>query len=176
MTLLNDAAPESGGPCTYRGATEADIPAILSLDEQLVEHLQAASVCMRRHRPRDETRQRAFLAEEGNAVWLAEDGAKVVGMLRLEGRCEGACEIVRSPDTVGLSGAYVLEPYRRHGVAARLLAEATRGYRAKGYARCSVDWESFNPAATGFWLKHFAPVCYSLIRHVESGLSIGSEP
>jgi hypothetical protein len=51
-----------------------------------------------------------------------------------------------------------------------LLAEATGWYRAKGYTRCSVDWESYNPSATKFWMKHFAPVCCSLIRHVESGL------
>jgi GNAT superfamily N-acetyltransferase len=170
MALLGDAAPESPGPCTYRMATEKDIPAILSLDAQLAAHLSAPSVCMPRRQPRDEARQRKFLAQEDNAVWLAEDGTKVVGLLRLEGRGEGACEIVRSPDTVGLSGAYVLEPYRGRGAAAGLLAAATRGYRAKGYTRCSVDWESYNPAATGFWLKHFAPVCYSLIRHVENGL------
>jgi GNAT superfamily N-acetyltransferase len=169
MRLLDDPAPASPDPRTYRMATKADIPAILSLDEQLTAHLSAPSVCMRR-RSRDEAWQRAFLAQDDNAVALAEEGAQVVGILRLEGRCDGACEIVRSPDTVGLSGTYVLEPYRRHGVAAGLLAEAIRWSRANGYARCSVDWESFNPSATGFWLKHFAPVCYSLVRHVESGL------
>ena len=170
MGFLKDAMPSPPNGLTVRLATPADSLSILSLDAQLTEHLRAPSVCMRRHRPRDETRQREFICREGNTVWLSEEGNQVVGMLRMEGACGGASEIVRSPETVGISGAYVLKTHRRRGIAERLLEEAAHWYRGRGFTRCSVDWESFNPSATGFWMNRFTPVCLSVVRRVESAL------
>jgi hypothetical protein len=38
-----------------------------------------------------------------------------------------------------------------------------------------VDFEAANVAASRFWLRHFSPVCYSLIRHVADG-AVQGEP
>jgi GNAT superfamily N-acetyltransferase len=169
MKFLADTRPSSQRVFTLRQATLDDMGSLCSLDELLAGHLRAPSVCMRR-KPWGETKFREFLCQESNTVWLAEEGKQVVGFLRLQIKGQGATDIVGSPDAVGIAGAYVLESHRRQGIAALLLEEASHWYRAKGCARCSVDWESLNPQANGFWLKRFAPVCYSLIRHVESAL------
>jgi hypothetical protein len=34
-----------------------------------------------------------------------------------------------------------------------------------------VDFEPQNIPAAHFWLKHFQPVCYSLIRHVDERIA-----
>ena len=32
---------------------------------------------------------------------------------------------------------------------------------------CSVDFESANLPGSKFWLRHFEPVAYSIIRHID---------
>jgi hypothetical protein len=49
-----------------------------------------------------------------------------------------------------------------------MLDAAIRYYAAEGLASCAVDFEAFNPEATAFWLRHFTPVCHSLMRVPES--------
>lgn len=51
------------------------------------------------------------------------------------------------------------------GVAAlrQMLDAAIRDYAAHGVLSCAVDLEAFNPEASRFWIRHFAPVCYSLM-------------
>jgi GNAT superfamily N-acetyltransferase len=169
MRLLSDTQPMPRSGFTLRLATAGDAESIHFLDELLAEHLRAPTVCMRRV-SRDEAWQREFLGRQEDTVWLVEEGKRPTGFLRLQVASQGAADIAGSPDAVGITGAYVLESHRRHGLAAWMLDEATHWYRGKGYARCSVDWESFNPQSDGFWSRHFAPVCCSLIRHVESAL------
>jgi hypothetical protein len=43
--------------------------------------------------------------------------------------------------------------------------------QSTGYERCAVDFEPQNLAGARFWLKHFQPVCYSLIRHVDERIA-----
>ena len=45
---------------------------------------------------------------------------------------------------------------------------ALRHYAGEGVTTCAVDFEAFNPEATAFWLRHFTPVCFSLMRVPEA--------
>jgi len=58
--------------------------------------------------------------------------------------------------------------YRGRGAAPALLDAALRDYAARGFERCAVDFESFNPEAASFWVNYFKPVCYSLMRVPET--------
>ncbi len=40
-------------------------------------------------------------------------------------------------------------------------------FAAEGFLRMGVDFESFNPTAYGFWLKHFTAYTYSVVRRVD---------
>jgi len=51
-----------------------------------------------------------------------------------------------------------------------LLRAALEDHRARGFRRCAVDFESFNPEAAAFWPRFFQPVCYSLMRIPERAL------
>ena len=54
-----------------------------------------------------------------------------------------------------------------------LLAKALEWARTKENERCAVDFEPQNIQAAQFWLKHFEPVCYSMIRHVDERIAQG---
>jgi GNAT superfamily N-acetyltransferase len=74
---------------------------------------------------------------------------------------------VQSEKTIAITGAYTRPEYRGQRAAVSILDAAIQDYAAKGFERCSVDFESFNPEAAHFWMKYFQPVCLSLMRHPE---------
>jgi hypothetical protein len=49
-----------------------------------------------------------------------------------------------------------------------MLDAALRHHAALGMTCCAVDFEAFNPDAAAFWLRHFQPVCLSMMRMPES--------
>jgi GNAT superfamily N-acetyltransferase len=105
-----------------------------------------------------------LLENPDNSVWVAWKGAELAAYLRFEGLSHGATEIVSAEDTVACTGAYTRPAHRGKKIAAALLDSALAEFRARGLARCSVDFESFNPEAASFWVKYFQPVCYSVMR------------
>jgi hypothetical protein len=50
------------------------------------------------------------------------------------------------------------------GLGPALLDAALADFAARRLVRCTVDFESFNPAAAAFWLRYFQPACFSLVR------------
>ena len=42
----------------------------------------------------------------------------------------------------------------------------------EGYRRLGVDFESFNPTAQGFWLKHFTANTHSVVRRIDENAVI----
>jgi len=72
--------------------------------------------------------------------------------------------------TIAITGAFVRAEQRGRGLAAALLRAALEDHRARGFHRCAVDFESFNPEAAAFWPRYFQPVCYSLMRIPERAL------
>ncbi|MGC9520832.1 MAG: GNAT family N-acetyltransferase [Anaerolineae bacterium] len=61
-------------------------------------------------------------------------------------------------------------------VATALLSHALAWAREAGYRRCAVDFETTNPLARRFWLRHFTPVTYSLGRHVDRRVLMQARP
>jgi GNAT superfamily N-acetyltransferase len=114
----------------------------------------------------DEVAEQAqWLGTEGNAEWLALRDGKPVGMLRLAR--EGETYISGHRDMRNIKDTYVLEEERGRGVGALLLGAAERHLLAEGLPLCGVDFESLNPSATAFWLRHFAPYTFSVVRRVD---------
>jgi ribosomal protein S18 acetylase RimI-like enzyme len=104
------------------------------------------------------------LEDPDNSFWVAFEGGQAMSYLRFEGQSFGACNIVRDESTMAITGAYTRPEFRGRGLAPALLDAALSDYRARGFLRCSVDFESFNPEAAAFWMRYFQPVCYSLFR------------
>lgn len=66
-----------------------------------------------------------------------------------------------------LSLASYHEEHRGKGVCQNLLNFVISTLNADGYTQLGVDFESFNPAARGFWLKYFTPYTHSVVRRID---------
>lgn len=79
--------------------------------------------------------------------------------------------MIRDPATFSLTGAYTAESLRGRGIGSSLLRAVVECAGANGYARCTVDFESANNVGREFWLRHFGPIAYSLIRRVDERIA-----
>ncbi|MCC6803633.1 MAG: GNAT family N-acetyltransferase [Anaerolineae bacterium] len=153
---------------TIRKATPADLDVLCALEIEHGQHYTEPPIQMAAYEPQEAAALAAFMDEPGNSLWLALDGDAVMGYMRFESNSHGASAIVNAPDKVANTGAFVRPAYRGRRAAPALLDAALRDYAAQGCARCSVDFESFNPEAANFWLRYFDPVTFSLMRVPES--------
>ncbi len=151
----------------FRPATEADANRIAALDVEHCQHYSQAPIFMAPRRAEDAGEICRFLRQPPNRYWLAFQGDELGGFLRCEPRADGAADIVVSPQTIALSGAFVRSQYRGQGVASALLDAALGDYATLGFTRCSVDFESFNPQAAALWPRYFHLVTLTAIRVLE---------
>lgn len=157
-------APSPAG-LTIRKASPADADALASIEAEHWGHYAQPPVLMMSNEADDAAGFVRLLANPDNAVWIAVDGAgALASYMRFEGRSFGAADAVNADTTAAATGAYTRPAYRGRGIAAALLDAALRDYADRGFARCSVDFESFNPEAAVFWMKYFEPVCLSVLR------------
>jgi ribosomal protein S18 acetylase RimI-like enzyme len=158
------------GGVAIRAAVPSDLGNILAMEAALRAHQTRPPVLMAVRVPEADRISRR-LVDPAAGYWLATaEGGRPVGFLRCDSSVDGATELVASDTTVAISGCFVHPAARGRGVATTLLDTVLREYATRGFARCSVDFESFNPEATGFWLRHFEPVCLSVIRYPEFGV------
>lgn len=153
-----------------RKATGADAEILCELDAEHRRHYSAPPTLMAPRARRDAAGWVEFVREPKNAVWLAFAGGVPAGLMMFEGSSEGAADIVNAETTIAITGAYVRPAYRGRRAAPALLDAAQRDYTGRGFERCAVDFESFNPEAAAFWVKYFEPVALSAIRVPEAGL------
>ncbi len=93
----------------------------------------------------------------------------------LEPSNPSAAYVIRDEKTVSISRAFTKEHTRNSGIGTALLKHSLDWARSVGYERCAVDFESENISGARFWLKHFQPVCYSLIRYVDERVAWAHE-
>jgi GNAT superfamily N-acetyltransferase len=143
-----DVTP-TGGDVTIRQATRDDLPALVSMANDLVEDYGR------------------WMERRDAIFWLAEHQGQPIAYLRSEPPTHDVSLVVHDPGTLSISGAWTDPEWRSRGVATLLLAEILRWGQAHSYVRCSVDFESANIYGSRFWLGHFEPVTYSLLRKAD---------
>jgi GNAT superfamily N-acetyltransferase len=149
---------------TIRAATLQDVGGWLALEFAHSRHYTQPPISMAAHDTGTAADFTAFLSDPTNSIWLALDGETAVGFIGFENSPFGAAAIVNAPDKIAINGTFVHPQYRGRRIAAAILDAGMRDYAAKGYKRCSVDFEAFNPEAAAFWVKHFDLVCLSVTR------------
>ncbi len=135
---------EAGGRIQIREAGPDDLDVLLPLGHALQRYLAAAPTFLALLKPETREGEAAWLGGRDHALWLAFDGDKAVGYMRNEPSYDDAAYVITDPKTLSITGAYLLEPYRRSGVAARLLGRIVDWGRRHGYERCAVDFEAAN--------------------------------
>jgi GNAT superfamily N-acetyltransferase len=151
-----------------RMATDDDRDALAGLDVEHTRHYTQPPVFMIPPEAYDADRWRMFMRQPRNSAWVAEDPDGAFGFIRFDREFDGA-KVVETDDGVFITGAYVRASHRGRGAATAILDAALHHYAAEGLSSCAVDFEAFNPEAAAFWMRHFTPVCSSLIRVPESG-------
>ena len=70
-------------------------------------------------------------------------------------------------DMMNICGAFLLPEFRGKGMYSAFLGYVASILAREGYQRIGVDFESFNPTARGFWLKHFTAYTNSVVRRID---------
>jgi len=148
-------------------ASAADLPDLRPLHLGLRRHLASAPIFLPLLEKWDAERYQAWLAQEGVTHWLARIDGQPAAWMRSQTGDDGAGELVRDAATVAITGAYTLPAQRSSGVATALLQTVLDHAVANGAARLSVDFETQNIDGARFWLRHFQPVSYSVLRQVD---------
>lgn len=107
------------------------------------------------------------LSDPAQATWLASYQGEVVSRMRIGPSYENAAYVIVDDKTASITAAFTKEHVRGQGIGASLLKRSVDWAKAEGYVRCAVDFEPENVLARSFWLRHFRPVCYALIRQVD---------
>jgi GNAT superfamily N-acetyltransferase len=158
------------GPDTnveIRRAGLRDLEQVQALHEALAQYMAAPPIFLVRAHERDRSYYEEWLQNPDRAIWLAFQDGDAVAYIRQGPASEDASTIIYDDKTTSITGAFTRERARGGGIATALLNRSLVWARAKGYERCAVDFEPMNPLATRFWLRHFQPVSYAVVRHID---------
>lgn len=148
-----------------------DLHLLSKFYEKLSQHLLAAPTFVKKEHEDEREHCEKLLSDLLCPHWFAYLGKDPVAFIGLEPANSSDCHIVRDEKTIRVAGAFTLKDERHQGVATSLLSHAIEWAKSAGYIRCTVDFEPENIVARRFWLRHFQPICYSLVRHVDESIT-----
>lgn len=149
---------------SYAELTPSEFQTVWPLDQELNEHMQQSPIFMLR--PADnETKFLATCKAEQARCFVAVQQEQICAYLKVVDL--GETFITPRADTKHINGAFCLPQHRGNGMFSSLLNFTMGQLAAEGYTRLGVDFESFNPSAFGFWLKHFTAYTYSVVRRID---------
>lgn len=149
-------------PCTriiFAELQPKELIDTLPLQNALVEHFHTSPMFIRfPHHTEDVLSKEA--AGLSFRYFVAKENEKIIAYLRvLE---DGAIK-----DRQNICGAYCLPEYRGSGLYQNLLNHVIHTLKSESYKLLGVDFESFNPAARGFWLKYFTAYTHGVVRRID---------
>lgn len=165
---LQPLMPTPRTSLNIRQAVAVDAATLEVLDAEHCRYYTGSPIFMPLPKSESAEEFRQFMTQPKNSIWLALDGDQPVGFLRLDGTDDDCAQSVLSDQTTRINGAYVLPAYRGRGASSAMLDAALHHHAELGVTCCAVDFEAFNPDAAVFWLRHFQPVCLSLMRIPET--------
>jgi len=144
--------------------TSAALLHVLPLDHMLDAHMARSPTFILR--PSDTAESFVRRSERSQSIFfVAKTNNQVVAYLRAE--LAGETFIRDMPGYLHINGAFCLPEHRGKGLSQQLLHELVKKLRAQGYTRLGVDFESINPIADRFWLKHFKPYTCGVVRRID---------
>jgi GNAT superfamily N-acetyltransferase len=162
--------PKVASYVTIRRAQLNDIDQVMRLTDALWAHLSSPPICIPPSEESTRHYQEEWLANPDNVLWLAGYGAEDVACMGLGPPDPTACYIIRDEKTTSIHTAFTRESMRERGLGTALLSHSLDWARTTGYERCAVYFEPHNIACARFWLRHFQPICFWLIRHIDADI------
>ncbi|HUT60868.1 MAG TPA: GNAT family N-acetyltransferase [Phycisphaerae bacterium] len=167
LSAVEGSAPDA----QIRRATAADVEAAMALNDALRQHMAAPPTFLLTSDEKDRDSHARWLADPAKALWLAYRGGEPVSCIGIGPANRSAAYVIRDPGTASILRAFTRPDVRGRGLGTALLGCAIDWARLAGYERCAVDYEPQNPPGASFWLRHFEPVCYSLMRYVDERIT-----
>jgi GNAT superfamily N-acetyltransferase len=107
----------------------------------------------------------AHVEKRDSRLFIAKQADKPIAYLEIVDNGENF--VTESSNMKNICGAFCLQAYRGKGIMQELLNYAVSELKTEGYNSLGVDFESFNPTANGFWLKHFTAYTKSVTRRID---------
>ena len=158
-----------------RRAQPEDIDPVLEFARGIQRHMAAAPMFVPLLRLVEKETVERRLADPAQAIFLACCNADPVGYVHIRPANPSAAYVIQDEKTVSIRGAFTRPSHRGKGIGTALLGRAIDWARSAGYERCAVDFEPQNIPGTRFWLRHFRPVCHSMVRHVDEAIAPAHE-
>jgi GNAT superfamily N-acetyltransferase len=149
-----------------RQANGDDLEELARLNNELINYLLRAPTFLFPESEREPDTALEFLGKNAFSV-VAEQDQRLLAGMRGTLRKEDGCTIVQDESVMGIDFAFTDSGVRGTGIGRRLLGEILDWGRSRQKTACAVDFESANALGSVFWMKHFSPVCFSAIRHVD---------
>ena len=159
-----------------RRAGPDDTQQVTDLIEALRQHMAASPTFLHQEDSVEIEENAEYLADPAHAIWVAYQGTEAVACMGQGPANPKASDLISDAGTTSIVSAYTRRSARSTGIATALLNQVLAWARAEGYERCAVDWEPMNVLATRFWTRHFQPVSYALVRHVDERFAPTPDP
>lgn len=152
---------------TFRMLPKEEVAAIRQMRIRLSAHI-GESPCFVYDSPQMVKDWIAKAEKRDSQVFVAErDGVAVAFIEVVE---VGENFITETPNMKNICGAFCLPQHRGTGLFANLLNFTVAQLCAEGVTLLGVDYESFNPTASGAWGKYFTPYTHSVVRRIEADI------
>ncbi len=167
IDAIRPMEPVTATPCV--GYTFAELPreewaAVYPLDLALNQHYCESPFFMNRT-PDSLEGFLAFAQRDEGRIFAAKQQDAVCAYLLIS--ATGETFVAAGADYRHINGAYCLPEHRGKGVYQQLLNCVINTLKQEGYTRLGVDFESINPAGSGFWLKYFTAYTHSVVRRID---------
>ena len=142
---------------------------MFALSLLLDEHLSSSPMFMRRPaepvEPDYALRFANLQISQGNRYFVAKNQGEIIAYIKI---CQdGENFVTEADDMMNICGAFCLPEYRGKSVAQQILNFIIQTLKSENYQLLGVDFESFNPTASGFWLKYFTAYTQSVVRRID---------
>lgn len=164
------AARTAGHPApadvSIRRAVADDAEALAAMNARLAEHIAASPILLPDARGEDADDWRSWFAAPDAVALVAEDDTGAIGYIKAQDPQLDVSDAVHDASCLAINGMYC-EPARRgRGVGTALVSALADHAAAAGKELMSVDCETHNLEAFGFWTRLFTPVAWGFERRV----------
>ncbi|HBB27729.1 MAG TPA: GNAT family N-acetyltransferase [Clostridiales bacterium] len=154
-------------PCddiVFKEIEKKDVNQVRDMRRMLSEHL-GESPCFMYSTPQNFENWIERAERRDSRLFVAKQDEKLIAFLEVKDNAENFVTEVNG--MINICGAYCIPEFRGKDIFSNLINYMIMTLETDGYKRLGVDFESFNPTASGFWLKHFAAYTNSVVRRID---------
>lgn len=146
-------------------ATIDDLESVSSLSHQLHKYMTDSPIFLILTEESENVKD-LLLDTSSKALWIAFKDGRAVSYMTVGPAKKDVAFVIQDESIASIHAAFTDEKFRGQGIGKALLNKSIEWASSMGYEYCAVDFEPENIEGSRFWMKHFKPICYSLVRNV----------